>query len=134
MSAQRPVYDDYAEDWERMWALWCHLGPLIAGVGVLASSGVAFFVPALVALVLWLVKKDESPFVDDHGREAVNFQISLAILFVGTVVIGILTCGLGWFVAFPVWLALALIGMVRGALAAGSGRYYRYPACIRVLA
>ncbi len=134
MSAQTPVYDDYADDWERAWAMWCHLGPLIAGVGVLASSGIAFFVPALVALVLWLLKKDESPFVDDHGREAVNFQISLAILFLVAVVVGILTCGLGWVVAFPLWLALAIIGMIRGVLAAKDGRYFRYPACIRVLA
>ena len=134
MSAQTPVYDDYAEDWERVWAMWCHLGPLIAGIGVLVSSGIAFFVPALVALVLWLLRKDESPFIDDHGREAVNFQISLAILFLVAIVVGILTCGLGWIVAFPLWLALAIIGMIRGVLAARDGRYFRYPACIRLLA
>ena len=134
MSAQTPVYDDYAEDWERTWAMWCHLGPLIAGIGVLVSSGIAFFVPALVALVLWLLRKDESPFIDDHGREAVNFQISLAVLFLVMVVVGILTCGLGWIVAFPLWLALAIVGMIRGVLAARDGRYFRYPACIRLLA
>ena len=37
-------------------------------------------IPVLPALVMWLIRKDDSPFLDDHGREAVNFQISLALI------------------------------------------------------
>ncbi len=105
----------------------------MAGIGVIASEGIAFFVPGLVAAVLWLVRRGDSPFIDDHGREAVNFQISLAILFVVAIVGGVLLCGVGWVFTVPLWFVLAFVGMVMGVLAARDARYFRYPACIRIL-
>lgn len=129
----QPVYADDAADWERTYAMWCHLSALIAGWVVVFSDGIGFFVPALVVCVLWLLKRDESPFIDDHGKEALNFQISLAILFGVVVVVGALTCGVGLIVGLPLWAFLAVVGMIRGVVAAKRGRYFRYPACVRVI-
>lgn len=130
----KPVYDDAAADWERTYAMWCHLGPLLAGASVLLSFGTAFFVPAVLALVLWIVRREQSPYVDDHGRESVNFQISLMLLFGLSVVAGlVLTCGTMIPVFLLAWFLLALIGMLRGMTAAREGQYFRYPACIRLL-
>ena len=127
------AYDADAQQWERAYATWCHLAPLIAGISVLLSDGIAFMVPGLVATTMWLIKRNDSPFIDDHGREAVNFQISLAILFLATVVVGAMTCSVGWIIGFPIWLVLAFVGMLMGTLAAKDGRYFRYPACIRLI-
>lgn len=101
------------------------------------------FAGALIALafvgplVVWLVKRDESPFVADQAREALNFNLSLYLyLTVGTVllvIVGVLTLGLGFalFVLLPigglVWLILTIVAAVR----ANNGERYRYPLTIR---
>jgi uncharacterized Tic20 family protein len=119
---------------DKAYAMWIHLGALLAsftGTGIL---------PLVVALVMWLVKKQDSAFIDDHGREAVNFQISLFLLLViGLVVIGILgfvTCGIGW-ALLAVWglaiVGLGIVGTILAAMAANRGEYFRYPACIRLV-
>jgi uncharacterized Tic20 family protein len=79
---------------------------------------------------MWLIKKDTSPFLDDHGRESVNFQISLLIYMI---LGGVLTlCGVGFIimVAVPV---LGLVGSIMAAVAANRGEYFRYPATIRLI-
>lgn len=128
-----PFVDPDLEPWENRYAMWIHLGPLIAGGLFIATEGIAFFMPTVVALVLWLVRRGDSPFIDDHGREAVNFQISLIVLWFVALIVGVLMCGLGVLITFPLWLVLALAGMIRGAVAASKGQYFRYPACIRFL-
>jgi len=107
-STFEPYIDPDLEPWEKRYAMWIHLGPLIAGGLMLVTQGVAFFVPTVVALVLWLVRRHDSPFIDDHGREAVNFQISLLVLFVVAWIIGLLLCALGWTITIPLWFVLAL--------------------------
>lgn len=87
--------------------------------------------PVVPALVMWLIKRHESPFIDDHGKEAVNFQISLLIY---SVIGGLLVpfC----FVGVPVLIAtyvLGIAGMIMAALAANRGEYFRYPATIRLI-
>ena len=78
-------------------------------------------------MVLWAVRKDESAFNDDHGREMTNALISFLIYnLVGFItVIGI--------IALPVLYVLAIVNMIRGAVAAGRGEYFRYPMTIRFL-
>ncbi|MBT3480960.1 MAG: DUF4870 domain-containing protein [Opitutales bacterium] len=56
----------------RMWAPFCHLA------GLLSLTGISF-AGLLGPLVIWLVKKKQSSFIDDQRREAVNFQISMGI-------------------------------------------------------
>ena len=113
------LVDPQAREGERIYALLLHLTNLLH---------VPF--PVVPALVMWLIKKDDSPFIDDHGREAINFQISLLIYYV---ISGVLVlCGIGVVLAAAVWV-LGLVAMVMAAAAANRGEFYRYPATIRFL-
>ncbi len=124
MNERGRVYDPDAPDSERTYAMLLHLSLLAH----LVLSGFAIIVP----LVMWLMKKDESPFVDDHGREAINFQLSLIVLSLLLIPIGILTCSAGFFLYIPLYV-LALVGMIQAAMAANRGEFYRYPMTIRFL-
>jgi hypothetical protein len=104
---------------------------LLAHLSLLAHLLVP--IVALVApIIIWQTKKDSSPFVTDHAREAVNFYISLFIYSIAAVVLGILTCGIGMVaMAFPV--VLGIIGMILACVAANKSQLYRYPMTIRLL-
>ena len=97
---------------DRTMGMFCHLGGIIGG----------FILP----LVIWLVKKEESEFIDDQGKEALNFNITLLIIHLG---LGLITCGLAIFITAP----LGIVFSVLGAMAANRGEYYRYPMCIRFI-
>ena len=113
------LIDPQAREWERIYALLLHLTMLVHVP-----------LPVVPALIMWMIKKGDSPFIDDHGREAINFQISLLIYYL---VSGLLfACGIGVVLFAGVWV-LGLVGMIMGAIAANKGEYYRYPACIRFL-
>jgi len=120
---------------ERTWGMFCHLAALVALLGVP-------FGHIIGPLVVWLIKKDQSPFVDDQGREALNFQLTLTIyglVIVGvTIVISILTCALGAIVLVPLaallFIALEVVGIVFAIIAAinvNNGVAYRYPFSMR---
>jgi uncharacterized Tic20 family protein len=116
-----PLRDPDVQEWERHYSLAMHLTLL----------AIHFAIPLVPVIVLYLIKKDESPFIRDHGREAINFQISLLIY---AIIGGILVpfCGIGFIVLTAVYV-LGIVGMILAALEANKGRFYRYPACIRFL-
>jgi uncharacterized protein len=117
------LVDPHADESERLYSTFTHLSLLTFHV----------LMPVVPALVMWLIKRDRSPFIEDHGRETVNFQLSLLIYALVVVpVIGLLTCGVGWILYVPLY-ALAIVGMIMGAVAAHRGEYFRYPATIRFL-
>lgn len=132
------VIDGEADAGERTYALFTHLAgtlSLISGVPVIGP---------ISALIMWRIRAKDSPFLDDHGREAVNFQLSQVAYFVGITVIGVLVSTLTFgvlsplvflvgVVAVPLLWVLNIVGCVRGAMAANKGEYYRYPACIRFI-
>ncbi len=105
---------------DRNFAMWMHVSVLLAFFIVWMFAGV-------VPLILWLISRDRSPFIDDHGREVVNMSITGVILLL----IGMVT-GIGMLV-LPVWMVVMLIGIIRGAVAASNGEYFRYPMTIRLL-
>ena len=81
-------------------------------------------------LIIWLLKKDESKFVDYHGKEALNFQLTMLIGYIigyvlTFVLIGICILGIVWIVA--------IIFSVIAAVAANNGEYYRYPISIKFI-
>jgi uncharacterized protein len=135
--AGAPLVDSVAAEWERTYAMWTHLAGLIGGIAASLSAGISIVIALLVVLILWLNKREQSPFIDDHGREAVNFQISLLIyILVLLPLIVFLTCGIGFIAAIPLALAiivLAIVGTIMAASSASKGQYYRYPATIRLL-
>lgn len=126
------AYDPDAPEDERNWALYMHLSMLIH-----------IIVPVIgivLPIVLWLNRKDQSPFIDDHGREAINFQISLMIYSIAlpilAAIIGILTCGLGWILMIPASIgpyALGVVGMILACSASTRGEFYRYPMTMRFI-
>ncbi len=88
----------------------------------------SFFPPAVFApLVLWLIRRNQSAFNDDHGREIINFGISLLILHV------ILADTLVGLLLIPVLWVVAVISVIRAARAASNGEYFRYPMTFRLL-
>lgn len=119
------VPDPHASADERTYATFMHLSLLAVGL----TGGVTV---VGLPLVLWLIKRKQSPFLDDHGKETVNFQISLIIYALATGLVAAITLGLG--VVFFVPLGIyALVFTIVAAIAANRGEYYRYPACLRVL-
>jgi len=114
--------DAQAQEWERTYAMFTHLALLTFHI----------IVPLAPTIVLWLIKRDKSPFIDDHGREAINFQITLLIYGLATLAIGFVTCGVGFVLWVPVYM-LGIAGMILAAVAANKGQYYRYPMTIRFL-
>ncbi|GAB5497363.1 MAG: hypothetical protein Phyf2KO_24430 [Phycisphaerales bacterium] len=119
-------------DTNRAYASWCHWGPLIASVSVIFTEGITFIIPPLVALAMWQIKNNDSQFIDDQGKEALNFQISLILLALILIPVTILTCGVGavLYIGLPV---LAIVGGIMGGIASAKGRYFRYPMCIRLI-
>jgi uncharacterized Tic20 family protein len=81
-------------------------------------------------LIIWLVKKDQSPFVDDQGKESLNFQIMLVIGYV----IGGATSFLciGFLILPAVWI-FGIIFSIMGAMKAKDGIPYRYPLNLRLV-
>jgi len=122
-----PVVDPSAGESERTYALFQHL------VGLLSMADLSLL-GLIGTLVMWRIKAKDSPFLDDHGREATNFQLSLLLYFiVGSIVIAIVSFGmlvLPWLIFL--WI-LRLAGCIRGAIWANRGQYYRYPMTIRFL-
>lgn len=85
----------------------------------------------LIALAMWLIRRSDSPFIDDHGKEAVNFQLSLLIYSLISGVLTIVLIGIPMLVA--VYL-LGIVGSILAAIAANRGEFYRYPMTIRLIA
>ncbi|WP_349408678.1 DUF4870 domain-containing protein [Pseudalkalibacillus sp. SCS-8] len=108
---------------EKNWGMFAHLAAF-AGYLTIAIGFV------IGPLVIWLMKKDEYEYVDYHGKEALNFQISYLIYYV---VAGALTFVLIGFVLLPILIVLHLIFMIIGTLRASEGTYYRYPMTIRFI-
>lgn len=83
-------------------------------------------------LIIWLVKKDESPFVDDQGKESLNFQLTFLIVWVAVFIITVVTCGIGGLLA-PVVLVVVVVFCILAGVAANNGERYRYPINIRFI-
>ncbi len=116
----------------RTWGILCH----VASIG-------GFVVPfgnILGPLIIWLIKKEEDPYIDAQGKESLNFQISITIywtiLFLLFIIAALI---LRNFSVLLVWLALlgfvvtVVILVILGSVQASKGNIYRYPFTIRFL-
>jgi len=108
----------------RMWAMFCHLAGLAGFIVPVIISGI------IAPLIVWQIKKDDYPFVDEQGKEAVNFQISMLIY---ALIAGALICvGIGIFL-LPVVGVFDLVFLLIAAVKANNGEHYRYPLTIRFI-
>ncbi|MDH5823389.1 DUF4870 domain-containing protein [Luteimonas sp. RD2P54] len=119
---------------ERQWAMFAHLSALLGG---LVTAGWAGSIGCFIGpLVIWLVKKETMPFVDDQAKEALNFNITLAGLFLVLFMLGILTLGIGFLIVIPLMLIIgvaALVFIIIAAIKSNEGVAYRYPFAIRLI-
>lgn len=81
-------------------------------------------------LIIWLIKKDQSPFVDDQGKESLNFQL---MLLIGYVISGFLWCLLIGMLTFPLIWIFGIIFSIIAAMKANEGVAYRYPVNLRLI-
>ncbi|WP_179950961.1 DUF4870 domain-containing protein [Xylanimonas oleitrophica] len=109
---------------ERTWALLAHLGPLIVA---LATGGILGF---LVPLVIWLMYRDRSPFVGEHAKESLNFQITILIAAAVAWVSVFLLIG---FVLVPAVAIFAVVVGIIASVTANKHQPYRYPLNIRFI-
>jgi uncharacterized protein len=107
---------------EKQWAMIGHLSAL--------AGFVVPFGNLIAPLVVWMMKKEESKFIEEHARESLNFQISASIYLIGlslTICIGI---GL---VLVPLAVLAEVVLIIMASMKASSGQSYRYPITIRFL-
>jgi uncharacterized Tic20 family protein len=90
----------------------------------------AIFTSFVGPLVIWLVKKDEHPFVDEQGKEALNFQITVAIAYIVAGLLSFLCIG---FLLFPAVGVVNLIFCIMACVAVNKGEHYRYPLTVRFI-
>ncbi|MEI8341891.1 MAG: DUF4870 domain-containing protein [Verrucomicrobiota bacterium] len=105
-----------------MWAMLAHL-----------SSFSGHFIPfghVLGPLIIWIIKKDQYPLVDDQGKEAINFQITFTIYFLISFVLCFIL--IGFLIVGLLWIAYLILVIV-AAIKANEGVRYRYPATIRFI-
>lgn len=113
----------------RSWAMGVHLsalaGAFIGGIGSWVGP-----------LVIWLLRRDSDPFVAEHAREALNFNLTVAIAVVVGIIFTIFTLGLGGLLVLPAGLVLGifwLIWTIQATSAASRGQTYRYPLTLRMI-
>jgi len=107
---------------ERMWAMFCHLSALVGYVFPFGNI--------IAPLIIWVLKKDEFPLVNDQGKEAINFQISMTIYIIAAIILIILVIGI------PLLILLGLFDLLMiiiASIKANEGTEYRYPMTIRFL-
>lgn len=121
------MYDDSDDDYEvssddRTWGILVH-----------ATAFVGFVVPfgnIIAPLLIWAIKKEDSRFVDENGKQAINFQITWTILLIGALISVILVVGL---LLLPLlllaWIILVCLAIIR----ASEEEVYEYPLTIEFL-
>ena len=102
----------------RLWAMLSHLSGLMLGF--------------LGPLIIWLIKKDESAFVEDQAKEALNFQISLLIAYAVIGAVGTATMCFG-FLLMPILYVFQIVFEIIAAVKSNDGEYYRYPYTLRLI-
>lgn len=118
-----PVPSSAPTENERTWGMLAHLSALVGLVFPLAGN-------ILGPLLVWLTKRDQSAFIAAHAKEALNFNITVALagvvcLFLALIFIGLLL-GTALFIA---WLVMTLVA----ALRASEGGLYQYPLSLRLV-
>lgn len=107
----------------RTWAMIVHLSSL---------SGWLIPIPlmnVIAPVIVWQMKKD-MPFVNDQGKETVNFQITIAIMVVVSVLLMLVLIG---FVLIGLVILFSIVMTIIAAIKANDGEPYRYPLTIRFI-
>ena len=107
---------------ERQMAMFTHLAALVGLVFPLGNI--------IGPLVLWLINKDTMPFVNDQGKEALNFNITISIAWLVSLILLLIFIG---YVLMVAVIVLWIVFLIIAAIKASEGEAYRYPLTIRFL-
>ena len=110
------------ENQARLWSTACHLAALLGFIIPLGNL--------VGPLVIWLLKRNDHPQVDRQGKEAVNFQISVAIYLIVSALLIPVVIGL---LLLPAVALFALVMVIVAAIKASNGEEFRYPLTIRLI-
>ncbi|WP_342431945.1 DUF4870 domain-containing protein [Neobacillus sp. FSL H8-0543] len=91
---------------------------------------ISFFAPIIGPLVIWLIKKDESAFIDYHGKEYFNFFISYTVYGIVSGILVLLLIGI--FLLWALGIMLFVFTII-AAVKAYEGNEYRFPLIFRVI-
>jgi uncharacterized Tic20 family protein len=116
-----PAAGELSKD-ARTWGMICHFAVL--------AGYVIPFGNVIGPLIVWLMKREEDPFIDAQGKEAVNFQISVIIYAVVCAILMIIVIGI--FLLIALMIANFILVIVAG-VKANSGESFKYPANIRLI-
>lgn len=117
---------------ERNWAMAAHLAALVCALLTSWFFGVG---GAIGALAIWLIKRDDSTFIAQHAKEALNFNVTMALIALLLIGLSILTFGIGLILTIPAALVIAIVWFVCtiiAAMRAKEGLPYRYPFALRL--
>ena len=106
----------------RQGAMLCHLAAFLGFVFPFGS--------VVGPLILWQMKKEKDAFIDDQGKEALNFQITVAIAWMACIVLAFAV--VGFFLMFALAIATIVLTII-GSIKANKGIAYRYPLTWRVI-
>ena len=101
----------------------CHVAAFAGYIGIPFGNIVG-------PLLVWLLKREESPFIDAHGKEALNFQLSATIYAIISALLIVIIVGIFLLVAL---VAFVVIVTIMAAVRASNGQYHRYPLTIRFI-
>lgn len=107
----------------RNWNMFCHLAALAGFTGIPAANVIG-------PLIIWLMKKNELPSVDEHGKDSINFQISVLIYIIVSWILCFIFIG---FILLPIVGIGALICVIIASIKASNGERFQYPATIRFI-
>lgn len=105
---------------ERMWAMFAHLSALLGFVFPFGNI--------IGPVVIWAIKKDQMPLVDDQGKESINCQISFTIYMLVAFLLVFVLVG---FLILPLLALVDLILVIIAGIKANDGERYRYPLIFR---
>lgn len=106
----------------RQGAMLCHLAAFLGFVFPFGS--------VVGPLILWQMKKEVDPFIDDQGKEALNFQITVAIAWIVCIVLAFAV--IGFFLMVALAIATVVLTII-GSIKANKGIVYRYPLTWRLI-
>lgn len=111
------------EKQSRLWGMLCHLTGLSLLLGIPFGN-------ILGPLVIWLIKKEDYDFVDEQGKESLNFQISITIYAIISGILVIFIIGI--FTSIALFIAY-LVMVITASIKASSGEGYKYPFTIKFI-
>jgi uncharacterized Tic20 family protein len=115
--------DEHKARKAQTWGMLCHLTALSMFIGVPFGNLIG-------PLVVWFIKKNEYPLVDEQGKESLNFQLSMTIY---SIIAGLLCFIFIGFVLLAVLVIVDLILVIKASVRTSNGQEYLYPFTIRFL-